>query len=237
VQLILESLRLASMSPAQVRAKGILEGEHHLSDALNRGQGALIVGNHVGNWLFSAAFLSLRGYRVSGVAYEIPIKSIEQHMLGLWRKYDLNVTHVGKGAPAAAVQTFKRNEVFLVLADVSLRPGHGAWFRLGQTAINVDTGPARLALLTNTTILTLSSRRKSDGRYVVSISPEIDRGEFAESPTALTQYWMDVLYREILETPDQWWLMNLVPLKLQRDVILASLAEPKTHWAGISERD
>jgi KDO2-lipid IV(A) lauroyltransferase len=219
-QLILEAVRLSDMTPEQVRHMVTFDGEEHLTRALKKGRGALLIGNHIGNWLFSVAFLSARGYKVSAVAYEIPIKSIEAHMKSLWRRYHLSITSVGRGAPAAARQAFKKNEVFVALTDVSLRPMHGQWLRLGAAAINVDTGPAKLALLTGAPLLHLSNHREPDSRFAVSISPEIDRGSIGNDPACLAQFWLNELHKELLLWPEQWWLLTLTPLRLPADVPL-----------------
>ncbi len=223
-RLILEATRLSQMTPDQVRQRVIFEGEENLTEALKKRRGALLVGNHVGNWLFTVAFLSAQGYKVSAVAYEIPITSIEKHMKSLWRRYNLSITNVGGGAPAAALRAFKKNEVFVALTDVSLRPIHGKWFRLGATAMNVDTGPAKLAFLTDTPILHLSNHREPDSRFVISVSPELERESIGNDPSTLTQLWLEELHRELLVWPDQWWLMTLIPLRHPTSVQLSPTA-------------
>jgi len=217
-RLILEAARLSSMTPEQCRQRVIFEGEQNLVEALKKKRGVLLVGNHVGNWLFSVAFLSARGYKVSAVAYEIPIKSIETHMKSLWRRHNLSITNVGGGASATALRAFKKNEVFLTLTDVSLRPIRGKWLRLGHAAINVDTGPAKLAFMSDAPILRLSIHRQPDSRFFVSISPGIDR---ADNPVSLAQLWLDELHKELLFWPEQWWLLTLIPLRIPSSVPLS----------------
>lgn len=228
-RLVLEAVRLSDLTPAQVRQRVIFEGERYLANALKQGRGVLIVGNHIGNWLFSVAFLSASGYRVSAVAYDIPIRSIESHMKSLWRKYELAITNVGRGAPAAALQAFKRNGIFLVLTDVSLRPSRGKWLQLGNTAINVDTGPARLALMTDAPILHLSNYRKSNSHFVISLSPGMSRETISRNlhpEEYLAQSWLNILYEELMVRPEQWWLLTLIPLRIPTTVPLFHTTEP-----------
>jgi KDO2-lipid IV(A) lauroyltransferase len=229
-QLIVESIRLLQLTPGEVRKSVILHGEEHLASALQRGRGALLVGNHVGNWLYSVAMLSACGYDVSAVAYEIPIGSIERHMQQLWGRFNLNIINVGYGASAAAGQAFRRNQLFLVLMDVSLRTGRGKWLRLGDAAINVDAGPAKLAFLGEAPILHLANHRQADSRLVITISPEIKRESFTgeHREMELTQYWLDLLKDEILTWPDQWWLMSLVPLRRPKDVLPSSTTSTRS---------
>jgi lauroyl/myristoyl acyltransferase len=238
-KLILEAARLSEMTPDQVQGRVTFEGEEYLKEALKKRRGVLLVGNHIGNWLFSVAFLSARGYKVSAVAYEIPIKSIETHMKSLWARYNLSITTVGSGAPAAALRTFKKNEVFLTLTDVSLRPMRGKWLRLGAAAINVDTGPAKLALLTDTPILYLNNHRQPDSRFVISVSPEIERGSIGNDPTNLAQLWLKELHSKLLLWPDQWWLLSLIPLRLPTSVPLLPTtiaSQPSASRASLYEQ-
>jgi lauroyl/myristoyl acyltransferase len=194
----------------------IFEGEKHLAEALKKRRGVLLIGNHVGG-AHSLTFLSSCGYRLSVVAYEIPIRSIENHMKSLWRKHNLAITNVGRGATEAALEAFRRNEIFVVYPDVSLRPTRGAWFRLGSAAINADMGSAKLAFMSDAPILRLSNHRQSDSRFVVSISPEMKR---TDNPESLTQLWLDELHKELLSWPEQWWLLTLIPLRIPNSVPL-----------------
>jgi lauroyl/myristoyl acyltransferase len=220
--LILEAARLSSITPEQIRQRVIFEGEQNLVEALKKGRGVLLIGNHVGGWLHSLTFLSSCGYRLSAVAYEIPIRSIESHMKSLWRKHNLAITNVGRGATEAALQAFGRNEIFVVYQDVSLRPTRGVWLRLGSTAINVDIGPAKLAFMSDAPILRLSNHRQSDSRFVVSISPEIER---AGNPVSLAQIWLDEFHKELLSWPEQWWLLTLISLRIPSSVSLSPTGE------------
>ena len=221
-KLILEAARLSSMTFEEGRRRVIFNGEEHLIEALKKGRGAMLVGNHVGNWLFSVGYLSVVGYKISVVAYEIPIRSIQTHMQSLARRCNPEITNVGRGATMTALRAFKKNEVFLALTDVSLRPTRGKWFRLGHTAIQVDTGPAKLALMTDTPILYLSNHRQPDSRVVISISPEIDR---TDTPDSLTQRWLDELHKQLTSWPEQWWLLALIPLRTPDSVLVSPARE------------
>lgn len=220
--LILEAARLSFMTPEEIHRRVIFEGEKHLTEALAKGRGALVIGSHVGSWLASLSFLSSCGYRLSAVAYEIPIRSVENHMKSLWRRYNLTITNVGGGATEAALHAFRRNEIVVIYPDVSLRPTRGAWLRLGPAAINVDMGPAKLAFMSDTPILRLSNHRRSDSRCVVSITPEIKR---SDNPTSLAQLWLDELYDELLSWPEQWWLLTLIPLRIPSSVPMSPTRE------------
>jgi KDO2-lipid IV(A) lauroyltransferase len=207
--IVLDTARLGSMTAEEVMGRVALFGEDHLKVALGRKAGVLLIGNHVGNWRVTLAGLASRGYRISCVAYEVPVASIEAHQSGVFRRHHVGVAHLGTGASEAARRAIERGEIFAIFTDLCLRPARGAWFRFGHAALKVDTGPARLALRLRAPILHVNSRREPDGRYVVTIGPEIERERVGHDPDVLTQLWLDETYQELARSPEQWEMMSL----------------------------
>ena len=173
-RIIAESISLPNVSKGVYLSQVTLCGKAHLDKALARGRGALLITDHVGNWMMSATALPMHGYRLSAAAYEIPIPSIQRQMEIIAQRFGIQVYHVGKGVPWAARRVFERNEVLLIVYEMSVRPGQSVWFQLGNGFLPVDIGPALLALKFCVPILLLTNAAGPHGSTHLEILPELD---------------------------------------------------------------
>jgi KDO2-lipid IV(A) lauroyltransferase len=232
---IVEAARLSAMTREDLCRRVTFLGEDLLQAALARGRGVLLIGTHVGDFMVTLTFLAARGYPLSVVAYEVPIASIAEHMWHLWRRFGVRATRLGGGAAQNALSALAAGEIFATYPDVTLRPARGAWFRFGPTAINIDTGPARLSRLTDATVMRVKCHLEPDGRRVVEIAPCQDLASVGHDPIELTQAWTNDLLEEVRRRPEQWHMMSLQFLRRPDGVPLApgsaGAATPRTSDA------
>jgi len=209
-RLIVEVVRLRELTDEQIRERISLEGQEHLKKALNGGKGILLVGSHLGNWWYVRAALSLHEYRLSTVANSIPIRSVESYLNNLRERFRIRNTYVGEGGSTGAAESFDRNGIFALLFDISV-PGREAksiGLPIGDAAIKIDLGPAALALRHNPAVLYASVHAVAYHRARVTIKPVSytgDSGGTQINPEQLTRFWLDGLYQELRESPEQWW--------------------------------
>ena len=221
---VVEAARLSSMTRDDLSRRVTFLGEDLLQAALGRGRGVLLICSHVGDFIVTLTFLAGRGYPLSVVAYEVPIASIGEHMWRLWRRFGVRATRLGGGAAQNALDALAAGEIFAVYPDVTLRPARGAWFRFGPTAINIDTGPARLSRLTDATVLRAKSHLEPDGRRGVEIVPCQDLVSVGHDPIELTQAWANDCLEEVRQRPEQWLMMSFQFLRRPDGVPLAPVA-------------
>ncbi len=238
-RLFVENSRLLQMTPRQLQESVRLDGEENLQQALQRGRGALLVASHLGNWLLTATILSTVGYKVSGVAYEIPINSVEAHMKQIWKRYNISIAHVGRDSVRAAKKALELNQIFILVFEASVRPSENVWLPFGDVAIKVDPGPARLALMFHAPILMLRSRPLVGSGSCVSIAPEMCLDELMmkphKNPEALMGKWLELLHRDVSARPEQWWPWSHI--RLAEASILGARTERPTATAVLSQTE
>ncbi|MDH4070541.1 MAG: lysophospholipid acyltransferase family protein [Ignavibacteria bacterium] len=206
-RILRENIALVSSSADFLRGRIHLEGEEHVKSELAKGTGVVILCTHVGNWLLAPALLSLLGYKVSGIAYEIPIQSIESHMKEIWKRFDITVYHPGKSSVRKAKQALDRNEILVLAYDASVRPESSVWMPFDDIAILADPGPARLVSLLKPPVLRLHVRPHEDSSTTLTLMPE----PVGDGPAMMTA-WLGELHREIRARPELWWPWSFVPL-------------------------
>lgn len=220
-RILRESRSLLSISADQLRQNIELEGEEHLQAALDLGHGAVLVCTHVGNWLLAPALLSTAGYRVSAIAFEIPIRSIEAHMQQIWTRYGITIAHPGRDSVRAAKKALDRNEILIIAYDASVRPADSVWMPFGDISIQADPGPSRLARLLKAPILRMHVRPLADARSVVIVRPD-RTGESEDLMTA----WLMELHDEVSAHPDLWWPWSFVRLSSRSTVVREQYHQP-----------
>jgi KDO2-lipid IV(A) lauroyltransferase len=209
-RLMVEFLRLPGLTDVQFQDRISIEGEENIREALRGGRGILLLGSHLGNWWYARSALSLRGYRISTISNRIPVRGIESQLGKIRRRFNIHGIHIGEGGSSIAADTFNRNEIFTLAFDVTSPGREEKSLRLpiGGATINIDLGPASMALKYKPAVLRLSIRSVGNGRSQITIKPSASGGESAGtqvSPVELTRSWMDGLREELRESPEQWW--------------------------------
>ena len=209
-RLIVEIVRLRDLTDEQIRERISLEGEAHLREALNAGKGILLLGSHVGNWWYVRAALSSKGYRISTVANRIPVRSVESYLNNFRKRFKIRNTYVGEGGSTGAAGSFDRNEIFALLFDISVpgREAQSIGLPIGDAVIKIDLGPASLAVRHKPAVLYASVQAVADHRARVTITPvsfAADPRGTQINPEQLTRFWLDGLYQELRQSPEQWW--------------------------------
>ena len=205
----------ARVTPAAFRTLINLRGREHLDRALREGRGAVVIGTHVGNWTNAAALLSAWGYPVTVAAYELPIRSLEDHLQRSSHRFGLTVIAVGDGVPSAARAVIRRKEIFLLLFDVSVRPRRSARLPLGNATILVDPGTIRMVLMLGAPILRISSAYDAAFNTTVTLHPLSvpTPAPDEEQWQTVARRWLSGLHDELCERPGQWWAWPLVDLR------------------------
>jgi KDO2-lipid IV(A) lauroyltransferase len=202
-----ETARCFSIAPADLKEKVLLQGEAHLQSALKKGRGVLLVSGHVGTWWHVPCFLAAQGYKLGVVFNSFPYARIENYLIRQARRHNIELAFVDKGVQKLMRHAANKNEVAYLTFDVAVREGHSNWLPFGGTKININPGPAILALRYQIPVLFVSAYHGDDGLSHVIIHPEIIFGEkkSPENSNDLCRVWAEKLYSDILAHPEQWW--------------------------------
>ncbi len=222
----LEVVRYSNAAPEYLRRTGVVRGEEHLRDALERRRGALLVSGHTATWWFVPLALALRGYPVTAIFTRIPFPRVERKLLALARQHNVKIAFVGRDAYHAARSAIENNEILYLTFDVTLRSNRAHCLPFGDSRLQVDVGPAIMAARHAMPTLQSACTYLDGERSLVSIY----RPEPAElapqtiAPEELCRLWTERLEKEVQRDPEQWWPWGYVDLGEPTDVRAARRA-------------
>jgi KDO2-lipid IV(A) lauroyltransferase len=191
----------------ELRERVVLRGIEHLSAAVARGRGTLVVGAHFGTWWHAPGRFALEGFKVSTVVNSTLDAPMTAFMERLSTRYGVTLRYVNQDAYGAARGAFQRNEVFYIAVDRSLRPERSLMLPLAGAHLPIDPGPAILALRQRPAVLWVSCHHDANGASVVELSPELAIGPGTNLRTAesLSRDWVGRLEKDLELWPEQWW--------------------------------
>lgn len=200
---IAELLRFPAMSAADVASLVDWQGREHLEAALARGQGAILLSAHYGNYELMGAALAQRAPVT--VLVQPPSKSAFERLFIEYRKLHGVSTHSNTG-PASlrpAIRALQRNELVALLADQ-----HGeaqeAIVQLFGHPVSVPMGAFYLAKKTGAALLPAFIVRTERGHTL-----EIDPALRVTGSPADAQEYCRILERQVRAHPDHWlWVHN-----------------------------
>ncbi len=200
-------------TPRQLQAEIRIQGREHMTAALARGQGAIALSGHLGNFFLVGTRLAAEGYSTH-VLINLPRTGTLTQILDHYRlKIGQKTIHARPRRQAfhELVQVLRRNEIAVVIAD-EYRSGSGIDVPLFGRIVRARRGPATLALRTGAALVPVYLARRSSGELVLTIEPELElqrtgrtQADVRENTLRITQ-WVERMVRSY---PDQWNWMNI----------------------------
>jgi KDO2-lipid IV(A) lauroyltransferase len=203
--------RHAFITPEQMKQEASFSGEEHLTEALRRGRGVLLLSGHFGNWYVAPFLLAAHGYPVTIVFRSPPVRlGPGSLIMRLAARFNVRFAFIGQNAVPAVGATLRNNSILYVVGDAVVADSSPAWYPFGHTTMRMNRGPMILARRYGAAVLHARCELISDERSRVIVRPFLDDvpNPRSLSPDELCRRWLDVLYREVQERPDQWWLWS-----------------------------
>jgi lauroyl/myristoyl acyltransferase len=203
-----ESLRLPSLSHAEVAAGIAMVGFEHVESALAAGKGAIIAAPHLGGWEWGAMYLAGAGMPVT-VAVE-PLEPPERFewMARFRQRLGMQVVAVGPGAASVILKALRDNHIVCLLSDRLVGPTAGVEVDFFGARAKLPAGPVTLAVRSGAPLMAAAIYygRPAISHTIVFRPPlEIAHGErfrgTVESGTQLLAAELETLIRE---APSQW---------------------------------
>jgi len=184
-----------------------IEGEEYLKRALEKGNGVIALGAHLGNFTMIGTRVAAAGYPFSILVKHPPDQRLARLLDGYRAKTAVKTISAKPRRQAAwqILGALRRNEVVCVLPDV-FKTGKVNTQFLGST-VYVRRGPVTLALRAGAAVLPMCVTRDAKDRLTLRISPEIDlvkTGDLQEDVTANLALFSRHLEDMIQRYPDQW---------------------------------
>ena len=211
---VIEFIRMG-LQPREASLAMVVEadGSEHYDRAVERGQGAIAMSMHYGNWEVAGAHLAS-----ITMLYAVGKEQRDDFFTRLafpWReKFGIQNIYAGNKVNSAVLRTLKNNCTLGLIADQNGgRAGHFIPFA-GVLASTVH-GPAVLAMRTGAPLLLTHCRRISPGRFKFIVKPPLSlegvpgydsaAGTFTPESTAEVLRRMNNAYEEVIrEDPTQW---------------------------------
>ena len=205
---LIDELCLPSMGREQLERTVDVIGWEHISNALARGKGLVLITGHIGNWEVPAALLAARGFPVNAIVERLEPPAWNERVQAIRERVGLRAIPMESGV-REMFACLRRNEVLALLIDRPLRTG-GVPVRFFGRETRVPDGAARLALRTGASVIGAVGLRRG-GRFVAVVSPPLafePTGDRERDVRALTQHIMDWLERQVRQHPGQWYMFR-----------------------------
>lgn len=184
------------------------EGWEHAQIALERGDGLICLGAHIGNWELLGGWIATQGVPLTVVAREPKDPDLGEYLRGLRQGSGLSVAGKG-GSVRALLAVLKRGEALGVLPDQNSGDLFVPFFGIPAGTV---AGPALLALKTGAPIVPSYCLREPNDSYRLLFLPPLEvknTGDRNADTERIMGRANDVLETVVRAYPDQWlWLHN-----------------------------
>lgn len=207
----IESLRLPSLSPRTVAAGMRLTGFSHVTDALERGTGAILALPHLGGWEWAGRWLGDVGHRTTVVVERIEPPELFQWFVELRRDLGMTVVPLGPGVATAVLKALGDNEIVCLLCDRDIQGG-GIEVEFFGERTTLPAGPATLGIRAGAPIIPVGVyfTRQVNGHHAI-VRPPIPmerEGSLRDDVARVTQALAGDLEYLIRRAPEQWHLFQ-----------------------------
>jgi KDO2-lipid IV(A) lauroyltransferase len=183
-----------------------ITGRHHLDRALARGEGAIALSGHIGNWELMGAYLARKGYPVNVLATRLRDQRLDDLLVGLRRQAGLKVLERSRNT-LGAFRCLKKGEMLGVLIDQDTSVESVTVDFLGHPA-KTPVGPAMLASRTGAPVVPMAMLMTPEGKYRIEIREPISSNGDEASLKGDVAAYSKILEEFIRLDPAQWVWMH-----------------------------
>jgi KDO2-lipid IV(A) lauroyltransferase len=187
-------------------------GGHHLEEALARGNGAILISPHLGNWELGGLGLADQGYKVNVLTFREPDEKVNELRERVRSERGIRFIYVDRfdTSPLAiieAVNALRRNEILAMLGD---RDGssHTAALEFFGRMAEIPLGAAYLAVASGAPVLPVFVPIEGSRYATIMEAPIYITGGHGTNKSAVregTQKILKVFEKYIATHPDQWY--------------------------------
>jgi KDO2-lipid IV(A) lauroyltransferase len=200
-------LRLGRLDRQAVIERTVPVGWDELQEALDEGQGVILVTGHYGNWEIAAATVASRGTPISAIVRRQGNLLVDARLDALRRNLGVE-TITQREAPSRVPRLLRRNRVIGIVGDQDARRA-GVFVPFFGRPASTHRGPALFALRLGAPVFACVARRLPgrEVRYEVSGQrvPVVRTGDLEADVQALTAELAKRLEGEIRKAPEQYF--------------------------------
>ena len=180
-----------------------------LDKALEKGNGAIILTGHFGNWEFLGAALRIKGYKGAAIGKRIYFGKYDAYLNSLRRVHDVNVIYRDE-SPKKILRVLKDNGVIGMSADQDVDSVNGVFVDFFGKPAYTPTGPVTLARASGAALIPAFVIRDNCHHTIEMKEPIelVDTGDKEKDMIENTRRWSDVVEFYIRRYPEQWVWMH-----------------------------
>lgn len=207
---VADAVRLKNMKWEEVEKITKIEGLEYFDNAYKMGKGVIALTGHIGNFELLAAYVSLKGYKLSVISREL----YDPRLDALLVKNRESVGLENIPSPASVKQVIKAlrsGRALGVLADQDSSRVRGVFVNFFERPARTPVGPALLAYKTQSPIVPMAIVREGDDKYKIMVKEPIKLASSENKEKNIietTQKYTHVLESIIREYPSQWLWMH-----------------------------
>jgi len=205
-----DAIRLPKMSWEEIQKITKVEGIEHLEKAYSQGRGVMGVTGHIGNFELLAAYVSLRGYKLSAIGRELYDPRLDELLIKNRQKMGVQNIYSTAGVKEV-IRVLNSGRMIGVLIDQDTSRVKGIYVDFFGRKARTPVGPVILALKLDVPIVPMAVIQTREGNYKIFVQEEIkpQAGRTKEENIYhLTQKCTEFLEQVIREYPDQWVWMH-----------------------------
>jgi KDO2-lipid IV(A) lauroyltransferase len=208
----LESFRLPTLSVDVVERGFDVDGYQHIVEALDEGNGVILVLPHLGGWEWAGRWIVDQGHQITVVVEQIEPPELFDWFVDLRSKLGMHVVALGPDAGKTVMRALRDNHVVCLLADRDLQGGGPEVEFFGERT-TLPGGPATLSLRTGAPILPTGVyfTGRVDGHFAWVKPPlPVERVEkrLRDDVQRITQLLARELEELIRRAPSQWHMFQ-----------------------------
>jgi len=207
---LVEFLTMSQLSVEQIKAKVKLVGCHHLSDALSKGKGCILLTGHYGNWELVGARLAAEGFPINVIARSQADPKVTDLLVGVREVVGMTVIDRDRGGAAGALRALRNNGIVAILLDQNAGD-QGIFVDFFGKQASTAAGPAALARRTGAAVVPVFAIRNDDNSHQGLCLPplELTYGDDKQADIHRnTQIMVKVIEERIRQCPEQWFWMH-----------------------------
>lgn len=202
--------RFAELNPSKIDKMIDVKGLEHFHSAYERGKGVIILTGHIGNFELLAAYLSLKGYKVSVIGRDVYDPRLNKLLIK--NRESVGVENISSSEDVRkALKTLRTGRALGIVADQDSTRVKGIFVNFFGRAAKTPVGPALLHLRLGSPIVPIIVLRNGTEKYKMLIKPALEfqpQGDKKKDVKELTQRYTEVLEQTIREHPSQWVWMH-----------------------------
>ena len=205
-----DAIRLPKMCREEIQKLVDVEGMEHLENAYTLGKGVIGVTGHISNFELLAAYVSLRGYKLSAIGRELYDPRLNELLIKNRRKMGVQNIYSTAGVKEV-IKVLNSGRMIGVLIDQDTSRVKGIYVDFFGRKARTPVGPVILALKLDVPIVPMAIVQTGEGNYKIFVQEEIKplTGKSKEENIYyLTQKCTEFLEQVIREYPDQWVWMH-----------------------------